>query len=191
MSWYADNEPLTLPCRARIATSTSIFGSCHGIGETDDGTSDGHTVVCDACYSHLMPYSDTGRLLNEEIPTALRRALEAQVPPSQEYVNEILRTLQGRGQGLSNGFQIRWNVSEDVSSECPRRDTHNKKGSRLFPVFAGIKRKALHRIRTDDLFLTMHQSHNPLKWLIVSIYGVCGLIAGVMILLLFGGSDAY
>jgi hypothetical protein len=34
---------------------------------SDDGTFDGDTIVCDACYVGLMPFTDSGRALRAEL----------------------------------------------------------------------------------------------------------------------------
>lgn len=43
-----------------------------GLIDPTDLTSVGESIVCDACYVALMPYSATRQLLNAEIPGAIR-----------------------------------------------------------------------------------------------------------------------
>lgn len=40
----------------------------------EDGTYDGQSIVCDACYVQLMPLTPSGAALNDELPAAIAQA---------------------------------------------------------------------------------------------------------------------
>lgn len=70
-------------CRARVSDAcydgqptTKQFGEDDPMD--DDGTFDGSSIVCDACYVALMPYTRSGQGLAHELPGAIRH-LRAQV----------------------------------------------------------------------------------------------------------------
>lgn len=60
-----------VPCRA------SVSPRCEKGDADDDGTFDGHTVVCTPCYHRLMPYSPSGKLLLHEIPATIAKYRKA------------------------------------------------------------------------------------------------------------------
>jgi hypothetical protein len=41
---------------------------------SDDGTFDGQSIVCDACYVQLMPLTPSGRGLHHELDAAIAKA---------------------------------------------------------------------------------------------------------------------
>jgi hypothetical protein len=72
----------SIKCRARISArcldgqpTRKQFGEDLPMGE--DGTYDGQTIVCDACYVALVPLTPSGQGLNRELSDAIRRAREA------------------------------------------------------------------------------------------------------------------
>lgn len=60
-------------CRARLVNDCA-----HGRPENpeepmpEDGTFDGESVVCWACYVAVMPFTPSGQALNEELPAGIR-----------------------------------------------------------------------------------------------------------------------
>lgn len=67
----------TIICRARVSRdcfhghpSEAQFGEDLPL----DGTFDGTSIVCDACYVKLMPLTPSGRALHHELPAAIERA---------------------------------------------------------------------------------------------------------------------
>jgi hypothetical protein len=69
----------TIVCRARISRdclhdkpARLQFGKDMPLAE--DGTYDGESIVCDACYVALMPLTPSGMGLNHELPAAIEQA---------------------------------------------------------------------------------------------------------------------
>lgn len=64
--------PEPLRCRAKVA-AMCLDGAAqirvYGPGEhmEDDGTWDGHSVVCHWCYAAIMPHTPSGKALKDEI----------------------------------------------------------------------------------------------------------------------------
>lgn len=64
-------------CRAQLGDVGCVHGKPtrfqFGDDEplSEDATYDGDTIVCDPCYSALMPFTISGRALHEEIPAAI------------------------------------------------------------------------------------------------------------------------
>lgn len=72
----------TIVCRARVSEDcyqgrpTSVqFGKDLPLDE--DGTFDGRSIVCDACYVTLMPLTPSGRGLHHELDAAIADARKA------------------------------------------------------------------------------------------------------------------
>ena len=71
-------------CRARV-TGECLDGQPTAVqfGEdvsmAEDGTFDGRSIVCDACYIALMPLTPSRRGLNHELPAVIAQAREAWV----------------------------------------------------------------------------------------------------------------
>jgi hypothetical protein len=106
-------------------------------------------------------------------------------------VETLLKRLEGRGQKETARFRNRMFTYLGVSSECPSRDTADEKGSGESSGFAGEKPRALHRTRTGDPFLTMPDAPKGAKRRIVNVCMGFLLVLGLLILTLFGGSDAF
>lgn len=65
-------------CRARIAgrcldgqPTRAQFGD--DLSMRADGTYDGESIVCDACYMQLMPFTASGRGLYDELDAAIEQ----------------------------------------------------------------------------------------------------------------------
>jgi len=60
-------------CRAHLVEDCA-FGRPQDPEQSmeDDGTYDGHSIVCDACYCAVMPFTPSGQALNHELPEAIR-----------------------------------------------------------------------------------------------------------------------
>jgi len=72
-----------ISCRARVASSCldgqptrKQFGD--NLPMAEDGTYDGASIVCDACYIALMPLTPSGRGLNHELGAAIAVAKGSQ-----------------------------------------------------------------------------------------------------------------
>jgi hypothetical protein len=106
-------------------------------------------------------------------------------------VETLLKRLEGRGQKETARFRNRIFQYLGASSECHGRNALDEKGSGVFSGFAGEKPRALHRTRTGDPFLTMPNAPKGVKRRIVNVCMGFLLIVGLLILTLFGGSDAF
>ena len=69
---------MRINCRAKVSRSCYDGRNPRTVYEdgdvTEDGTWDGETVVCDACYMALMPLTPSGQGLLHELPTAITEA---------------------------------------------------------------------------------------------------------------------
>lgn len=82
-----DEDEPTIPCRAKVSDH------CH-LGNEDDGSFDGSTVICMACYHDLMPYSKSNRLLKDEFDQAIRNYRRGHKPPTvHDPVLDFLRAV--------------------------------------------------------------------------------------------------
>lgn len=69
----------TIRCRARLdnqcydgsSMSRQMPGEDSPVQMSEDGTFDGESIVCDACYLQLMPLTRSGAATNDEIPGAI------------------------------------------------------------------------------------------------------------------------
>lgn len=66
----------TIACRAKVhddcCDGKPLSVSYEDVDDYhDDGTFDGKSVVCNACYVALMPYTRSGRAENHELPRAI------------------------------------------------------------------------------------------------------------------------
>lgn len=98
-------------------------------------------------------------------------------------MNDVQRLLSR----LDSTYRNKQSFFADVYRMCTRANSQNGKGSSASSKFAGETTKALHRTRTDDPFLTMQSTIGRLKWAITCVISVCSLIAGLVILSVFGG----
>jgi hypothetical protein len=89
----ARSEPYRIRCRAKVTgecydgdpTAKQFFGQ--DLPMSEDGTFDGTSIVCDACYVYLMPRTPSGRALHHELPAAIeaihrRQERDRVTPPS-------------------------------------------------------------------------------------------------------------
>jgi hypothetical protein len=106
-------------------------------------------------------------------------------------VETLLKRLEGRGQKRTARFRNRIFNYFGVSLECPEWNTSDEKGSSQSPGFAGETSRALHRTRTGDPFLTMPTSTTGRNRRITNVCMAFLLIVGLLILTVFGGSDAF
>jgi hypothetical protein len=123
-------------CRARLADVDCYDGSptSRQFGEEDgdlpmsyDGTYDGSTIVCDACYIALMPFTPSQQGLHGELTAAIdhyermltfARAHDA----PQELVLEADRALQDAEQGTAEWASARA-CKRMAEREVARRET--------------------------------------------------------------------
>ena len=81
-------------CRAKVSDDCED-GEITADPMDDDGTYDGATIVCGACYGELMDYSPSRKLLTHEIARAI-----------QEYRDELeVREAFGRAQARAMAAQ--------------------------------------------------------------------------------------
>jgi hypothetical protein len=106
-------------------------------------------------------------------------------------VETLLKRLEGRGRKDTAQFRNRVFKYFGASSECHGRDALDEKGSSESSGFAGKKPRALHRTRTGDPFLTMPTSTTGKNRRITNVCMAFLLVLGLLILTLFGGSDAF
>jgi aryl-alcohol dehydrogenase-like predicted oxidoreductase len=97
----------------------------------------------------------------------------------QRLLSRLDSTRRNR-QSLSAGVDRMWTVVR----------SGKRKWSGVSSGFAGDTTRALHRTRTGDPFLTMQSSLNRWKWRIACVISVCSLFVGLVIVSVFGGSDA-
>lgn len=75
-------------CRARIAdeclNGRDELIVAVGFKMQDDGTWDGETIVCDPCYAALMPHTESGKALQEEIPAAIAKLRQERLLQGKE-----------------------------------------------------------------------------------------------------------
>jgi hypothetical protein len=69
----------TISCRAQVvpecyhgAPTRKQFAE--DLPQSEDGTYDGSTIVCDPCYIALMPLTPSGRGQHHELPAAIEKA---------------------------------------------------------------------------------------------------------------------
>jgi hypothetical protein len=101
-------------------------------------------------------------------------------------MNDVQRLLSR----LDSTRRNRQSFSKRVYRMCTTAGAQIGKGSGQSSGFAGDTTRALHRTRTGDPFLTMQSSINRWKWRIACVISVCSLIVGLVIVSVFGGSDA-
>lgn len=129
--------------------------------------------VCRLCRTYLKPFSKSGRLLSYETDDAITRATVHQ--GLSVYSNALIGSLNAQGLG-SSVYRERTSLSR--TPILRKRRTLG---------FAGERRRALHRIRTDDLFLTMHPWRKRSKAYIINVCMGFLLLSGLLILLVLGG----
>lgn len=102
------------------------------------------------------------------------------------YYQELDRAMRTAGRGRTRRLSSRITRS-GVYRMCTGLYASLRGGSGRTFWFAGAKRRALHRTRTGDPFLTIQRGPHSLMRLIALVLGLFWLCAGLGILWLFGG----
>jgi hypothetical protein len=102
-------------------------------------------------------------------------------------MNDVQRLLSR----LDSTRRNRQSFSKRVYRMCTTAGAQVGKGSGQSLGFAADTTRALHRTRTGDPFLTMPNAPKGVKRRIVNVCMGFLLIVGLLILTVFGGSDAF
>ena len=157
-----------LVCRARI-TDACLHGKevARGVladyAMEDDGTFDGESVVCDACYVELIPLTPSGSGLIDELPRAIRmaRVHAAAKEAQQERQNARRRVLDVHRfapgnvtatAAVANDFhpvELMWLLSRHLRGDWGEVDPHDqgvnehaiRHGARLMRVYTHREKK--------------------------------------------------
>jgi hypothetical protein len=95
-------------CRARLGDQACYHGRREDPEQPmdDDGTWDGRSVICDACYVALMPFTRSSQALADELPGAIAHYRD-QLAFVREH-DDVPALIEQAEEELSNAATPRW-----------------------------------------------------------------------------------
>jgi hypothetical protein len=95
-------------CRARLGDQPCYHGRREDPEQPmdDDGTWDGRSVICDACYVALMPFTRSSQALADELPGAIAHYRD-QLAFVREH-DDVPALIEQAEEELSNAATPRW-----------------------------------------------------------------------------------